>query len=64
MLDELMTITELAARFKNSKRTIYRWRTCKHLNFPQPTMKIKQTCYWRVSDIQVWEAKHHISINT
>ena len=52
---EFISTSELAARYKRSSRTIWRWTNTS--TFPKPTMSCQGSeALWRTSDIEEWEA--------
>lgn len=54
-MDEILTITDVAAMLKLSKRTISNLLV-DHTN-PLPAMRIGRSVRFRVSDVQAWLAR-------
>jgi predicted DNA-binding transcriptional regulator AlpA len=50
-----LTGPQVQARFQKSHVTIWRWIRDAELGFPQP-IKINRLNYWRLSDLEAWEA--------
>ena len=46
---------DVQARYRRSHVTIWRWVRDADLGFPSP-IRIKGLNYWRLSDIEAWEA--------
>jgi predicted DNA-binding transcriptional regulator AlpA len=51
----LLTGPQVQNRYQKSHVTIWRWIRDSELAFPQP-MKIRRLNYWRLSDLEQWEA--------
>jgi predicted DNA-binding transcriptional regulator AlpA len=50
-----LTGPQVQARYQKSHVTIWRWVNDPALGFPQP-MQINRLNYWRLSDLEAWEA--------
>jgi len=51
-----LTGPQVQARYQKSHVSIWRWMNDEALGFPAP-IKINRLNYWRVSDLEAWEAK-------
>lgn len=51
-----LTGPQVQARYQKSHVTIWRWVRDPELAFPAP-MQINRLNYWRLSDLEQWEAK-------
>ncbi len=52
---EFLTGPDVQARYRKSHVTIWRWIRDSELEFPPP-IKINRLNYWRLSDLEAWEA--------
>ena len=52
---EFLTGPQVRERYQKSHVTIWRWVRDPGLNFPQP-IQINRLNYWRLSDLEAWEA--------
>ena len=50
-----LTGPQVQERYQKSHVTVWRWIRDPDLAFPQP-MKINRLNYWRLSDLEAWEA--------
>lgn len=50
-----LTGPQVQARYQKSHVTLWRWIRDPDLAFPQP-MKINRLNYWRLADLEAWEA--------
>lgn len=50
-----LTGPQVQARYGRSHVTLWRWVRDTDLGFPQP-MQINRLNYWRLSDLEAWEA--------
>ena len=50
-----LTGPQVQARYARSHVTLWRWVRDPALGFPQP-MQINRLNYWRLSDLEAWEA--------
>lgn len=50
-----LTGPQVQERYQKSHVTLWRWIRDPDLAFPQP-MKINRLNYWRLSDLEAWEA--------
>ena len=50
-----LTGPQVQARYQKSHVTIWRWVRDPDLTFPAP-MQINRLNYWRLSDLEAWEA--------
>jgi len=50
-----LTGPQVQARYQKSHVTIWRWMRDQALGFPQP-IQINRLNYWRLSDLEAWEA--------
>lgn len=50
-----LTGPQVQARYQKSHVTIWRWVRDPELAFPQP-IQINRLNYWRLSDLEAWEA--------
>lgn len=50
-----LTGPQVQARYGRSHVTLWRWVRDPALGFPQP-MQINRLNYWRLSDLEAWEA--------
>ena len=50
-----LTGPQVQARYQKSHVTIWRWVKDANLAFPQP-IQINRLNYWRLADLEVWEA--------
>jgi predicted DNA-binding transcriptional regulator AlpA len=50
-----LTGPQVQARYQKSHVSIWRWAKDEVLGFPSP-IKIKRLNYWRLSDLEAWEA--------
>ena len=50
-----LTGPQVQNRYQKSHVTIWRWIKDSELSFPQP-LKINRLNYWRLSDLEEWEA--------
>lgn len=51
-----LTGPQVQARYQKSHVSIWRWMNDKALGFPAP-LKINRLNYWRLADLEAWEAK-------
>lgn len=51
-----LTGPQVQARYQKSHVSIWRWMNDEALGFPAP-IKINRLNYWRVADLEAWEAK-------
>lgn len=56
MRDTFLTGPQVQARYHRSHVSIWRWMNDEALGFPAP-IKINRLNYWRVADLEAWEAK-------
>jgi predicted DNA-binding transcriptional regulator AlpA len=56
MLDTILTGPQVQKRYQKSAVTIWRWWNDDTLGFPKP-IQINRLNYWRLSDLQKWEAE-------
>lgn len=54
--EDLLPATPVRARYGVSDMTIFRWLADPKLGFPQP-IRINGRRYWRLSDLQAFEAR-------
>lgn len=52
---EFLTGPQVRERYQKSHVTIWRWVRDPDLNFPQP-IQINRLNYWRLADLEAWEA--------
>ena len=52
---EFLTGPQVQARYQKSHVTIWRWVRDPALGFPAP-IQINRLNYWRLSDLEAWEA--------
>lgn len=52
---EFLTGPQVRDRYQRSHVTIWRWVRDPDLNFPQP-IQINRLNYWRLADLEAWEA--------
>lgn len=57
--DELLTLAEISAKVKRSKRTIQ--LHVKNLTFPQPYIRRGQFVRWRRVDVDEWVERLHVA---
>ena len=50
-----LTGPQVQSRYQKSHVTIWRWMRDPELGFPQP-IQINRHNYWRLSDLEAWEA--------
>ena len=50
-----LTGPQVQARYQKSHVTLWRWARDPDLGFPAP-MQINRLNYWRLSDLEAWEA--------
>jgi len=53
--DRFLPGPKVQSRYGKSHVTIWRWSNDKDLGFPKP-MKINRLNYWRLSELEAWEA--------
>lgn len=52
---QFLTGPQVQKRYGKTSVTLWRWMNDPELGFPQP-MKVNRLNYWRVSDLEAWEA--------
>lgn len=57
-----LTGPQVQARYQKSHVTIWRWARDPHLAFPAP-MQINRLNYWRLSDLEAWEATRGTTVS-
>ena len=55
-----LTGPQVQARYQRSHVSIWRWMNDEALGFPAP-IKINRLNYWRMTDLEAWEAKQAVS---
>jgi hypothetical protein len=66
-IDQRLTARSVAKRYDISVRTLDRWLTKPHMNFPKPVMFTHDISgrvanrYWRLGDLAAWEWQQAIS---
>lgn len=53
---EFLTANDIAARYRVSKMTLWRWIKSEEVNFPKP-IYINKRRYFRIADIAKWESE-------
>lgn len=56
MSTELLPTALLKQRYHKSDSALHRWQNDPDLNFPKPALVISKRKYWRLADLEAWEA--------
>lgn len=56
MSAELLPSAQLLQRYSISHSALYRWANDPTLNMPKPALVIAKRKYWRLADLEAWEA--------
>lgn len=65
-LEQKVTIRDLRNRYRVTTRTIDRWLGRRHLDFPKPTMLVRDASgrvshrYWRLGDLDAWDRRQAV----
>lgn len=56
MSNELLPTAAIKQRYSKSDSAIHRWQNDPKSNFPKPALVIAKRKYWRLADLEAWEA--------
>lgn len=56
MSEELLPTAGVKQRYRKSDSALYRWERDPNLNFPKAAFVIAKRKYWRISELEAWEA--------
>lgn len=56
MSTELLPTAAVKQRYRKSDSALHRWQNDRDLNFPKPALVISKRKYWRLADLEAWEA--------
>ena len=52
---QFLTGPQVCERYSISAMSLWRWLQDPDLNFPKPTMRVRERRYWSLDDLFVWE---------
>lgn len=55
--DNFIPARKVLDRYGISDMALWRWLHDATMGFPQPARRINKRRYWRLSDLQAWDAK-------